>query len=268
MITSAQNPKLKLIRSLTGRPRDRRKAGAFLAEGIRLVEEAMAAGWPFQFVLHAETLNERGRRLVNGLAASRIMVEPVTNELLHAISDTETSQGILAVLDLVTLPLPGHPDFFLIVDQVRDPGNLGTLLRTAAAAGVQAVLIPPETVDPYTPKVVRAGMGAHFRVPVLTMTWDQIRVLTGGLELYLADLDGEVNCWQADFRIPLGLVIGGEATGASAQARQLANRSVSIPMPGRMESLNAGVAGAILMFEVIRQREIGPLQAKSLFPED
>ena len=255
MITSSQNPKLKLVRALQGRPKERREEGAFLAEGVRLIEEALAAEWPIQFVLYSDGLSERGQALISKLRSAGLEVDEVAGDLLQAASETESSQGILAVLELNTLPLPDSLNFILIPDQIRDPGNLGTLIRTAAAAGVQAVLLPPETTDAFAPKVVRAGMGAHFWLPIQTMEWDEIEGICKGtnLQVFLADMFGQ-SCWKTDMTSPLALIVGGEAEGASVQARELANNIVSIPMPGDAESLNAGVAGAILMFEVVRQR--------------
>ena len=174
MITSGQNPKLKLVRALLGRAKERREAGAFVVEGVRLVEEAVKANWQFQFVLFSDGLSERGKQLVNTLTAKQIEVEETSGDLLQNVSETETPQGILAVLKLDNLPIPDSPNFILIPDQIRDPGNLGTLLRTAAAAGVQAALLPPETTDAFAPKVLRAGMGAHFQLPIHSMTWDEI----------------------------------------------------------------------------------------------
>ncbi|MCX6033656.1 MAG: RNA methyltransferase [Chloroflexi bacterium] len=254
MITSTHNSKIQLVRGLLGRSKERRETGAFVAEGVRLVEEALAAEWPFRFVLAGESLSERGQTLVKKLEVKSIEVELVTDTLLRSISETETSQGILAVLDFFLFPIPYSPSFALILDQIRDPGNLGTLLRTAAAAGVQAVFLPPETTEAFAPKVVRAGMGAHFRIPIYPLTWDEIRTTTKGLKIHLADMEGAISCWQADFRSPLALIVGGEADGTSQPARELATSQVSIPMPGKTESLNAAVAGAILMFEVVRQR--------------
>ena len=203
--------------------------------------------------------------------------------MLQALSETETSQGILAVLNDSQLPIPDSPNFVLIPDSIRDPGNLGTLLRSADAAGVQAVLIPPETTDAFAPKVVRAGMGAHFRLPIYSMDWDQIREfladggrwmvdderqpgmngdkrrsdglssMINGLQVYLAAMDGQP-CWEMDLRQPLALIVGGEAEGASADARNIAHEHIGIPMAGKTESLNAAVAGSVLMFEVMRQR--------------
>jgi TrmH family RNA methyltransferase len=254
MITSTHNSKIQLARSLLGRSKERRETGAFVAEGVRLVEEALAAEWPFRFVLADESLSERGRALVAELQSRGVEAEIVVNNLLQSVSETETSQGILAVLDYSLLPIPQSLSFALILDQIRDPGNLGTLLRTAAAVGVQAVFLPPETADAFAPKVVRAGMGAHFRLPIHALPWDDIRTHTDGLQIHLADMDGAISCWQADFCSPLALIVGGEADGASQPARNLATSQVYIPMPGKAESLNAAVAGAILMFEVLRQR--------------
>jgi TrmH family RNA methyltransferase len=175
---------------------------------------------------------------------------------MRAASDTQTPQGILVVLEPRDLRLPPHPDFLFIVDQVRDPGNLGTILRTAAAAGVDGVLLPPGTVDVYAPKVVRAAMGAHFRLPIRLLSWEEIgaQLESSDLRTYLADARKGVEYTQADFRSPLALIIGSEAEGAGAQAQSLAEERVFIPMPGGMESLNAAIAAGILLFEVVRQR--------------
>ena len=219
------------------------------------MEEAVSSNWGFQFVLYDETLSERGRKLVERLEAKKVEVEKVKSELLQSLSDTETPQGILAVLQLVNLPITNSPNFILIPDSIRDPGNLGTLLRGADAAGVQAVLIPPETTDAFAPKVLRSGMGAHFRLPMQSMNWDEIKQVckSASLKVYLADMDGQP-CWDADFKSPLALIVGGEAEGASEQAHKLANAFVKIPMTGNTESLNAAVAGSVLMIEVMRQR--------------
>jgi len=255
MITSTQNPKLKLARSLAGRPKERLAAQAFVVEGVRLVEEALVANWPIRYVLFSAGLNERGRELIRKLQAQNIDAEQVSDALLDSVSETEHTQGILAVLNHSQLPIPQSLDFILIADQIRDPGNLGTLLRTAAAAGVQAVFLPPETTDAFAPKVLRAGMGAHFRLPIHSLTWEEIRATTTSLHVCLADMQGRP-CWQTDFTQPVALIVGGEAEGAMDEARGLADIAVSIPMPGRTESLNAGVAGAILLFEVVRQRKM------------
>ncbi len=254
MLTSTHNPKIQRVRALMARPKDRREEKAFVVEGVRLLEEAASAEWPFQFVLFTDDLSQRGKSLLGLLEARHISCELVDTGLFASLSDTQTSQGILAVVDLSPLPVPEKLSFALILDSVRDPGNLGTLLRTAAAAGVEATFLPPETTDAFAPKVVRAGMGAHFHLPIQELSWEAIRERMKGLTIYLAEMEGSLSCWEADLRAPLALIIGGEAEGASASARQLAQKLITIPMPGRAESLNAAVAGGILMFEVVQQR--------------
>jgi TrmH family RNA methyltransferase len=253
MITSSQNSRIKLVRALTGRPKERREAGAFLAEGVRLVEEAYAADCQIRFVLYTDELSERGRELIKKLQGKGIEIEEVESKLQGSLSETETPQGILAVLNDLELPFSQSLNFILIPDQIRDPGNLGALLRTADGAGVQAVFLPPETTDAFAPKAVRAGMGAHFRLPIQSKSWEEIKQLTEGLQVFLADTDGR-SCWESDFHQPLALIIGGEAEGASEHAQKLADQKISIPMNGKIESLNAAAAGSVLMFEVVRQR--------------
>ena len=253
MITSNHNPKIKLIRALLGRVKDRREAGAFIAEGVRLVEEAVVANWPMRFVLFDESLSERGKQQIESLMSQGVDVEEVSTSVMKAMSETESPQGILAVLNEFQLPIPESVNFILVPDQIRDPGNLGTLLRSAAATGVQAVIIPPETTDAFSPKVLRSGMGAHFKLPIHSMSWDEIHKQFNGLQIFIADMDG-ASCWTTNLRQPIVLVIGNEADGASESARGMATGKLSIPMAGEVESLNAGIAGSVLMFEVVRQR--------------
>ena len=157
-------------------------------------------------------------------------------------------------------PLPKQLNFVLIVDNLRDPGNLGTILRTAAAANVDAVLLAPGTTDAFAPKVLRAGMGAHFQIPIRELGWESIQSLCKSrdarpLQFFLAEAARpESSCWSLNLRQPLALIIGGEAEGATPEAHAAADQMISIPMPGISESLNAAVAAAVLIFEVIRQR--------------
>jgi TrmH family RNA methyltransferase len=257
MISSSQNAKVRLARSLASRPKERRVNRAFLAEGIRLLEEALAADWPFRYVLYSNDLSERGGKVLQDVHARKIEAEEVRSRLLESISDTATSQGLLAVLEDNPLPIPRRLDFVLILDAIRDPGNVGTLLRSAAAAGVQVVFVAPETADPVSPKVVRAGMGAHFRLPIHCLGWDAIsrHLESAGLSVYLADMRGRP-LWDMQLNSAIALVIGGEAEGASPRARKLAKETISVPMEREVESLNAAVAGSILMFEVLRQRRV------------
>ena len=261
MISSSHNPKIQWVRSLQTQAHTRQEAQAFVVEGVRLAEEALSAGWQAQLVLYSEEISPRGLSVVEGFIRQQAPVEQVTPQALKAAADTETPQGLLVALSMHTLPRPEKPDFLLVLDGVRDPGNLGTILRTAGAAGVQSVLIPPGSADHYAPKVVRAGMGAHFRLPVGRLDWEELRqyltpLVEGGLCVYLADSSGELAYTRADFSRPLALIVGGEAQGAGKEALDLAQQKVRIPMPGGAESLNAAVASGILLYEVLRQRGI------------
>jgi TrmH family RNA methyltransferase len=262
MITSPRNPKIQMIRDLLAHPKTRREMQAFVVEGVRLVEEALQSGWEALWVLHTSDLHSRGQAVVQGFADRGAAIEVITQQVLKAVSDTETPQGILAVLRMKSLPLPPDPSFILILDGLRDPGNMGTILRTCTAAGVQAVLLPRGSTDPFAPKVVRSAMGAQFRVPVQSLSWEDIHAYvkpaSEGLPLvvYLADSSGGLIYTQADFRSPLALIMGSEAEGAGIEAQSLADARVHISMPGEAESLNAAIAAAILMFEVVRQRGI------------
>jgi TrmH family RNA methyltransferase len=166
-----------------------------------------------------------------------------------------TPQGIAVVTPLPRLPLPAAPTLTLVLDQVRDPGNAGTLLRSAEAAGASLVLFTPNTVDPYNDKVVRAGMGAHFRLPLQAYSsWAEIDALLAPTpQRYLADAHAGLAYDQVDWRKPAALIISGETAGASPEARRTA-QPIAIPMHSRVESLNAAVAGAVILFEAARQR--------------
>lgn len=255
MITSSQNPKLQHLRQLLAHRKAREESGEFTVEGVRLFEEAVRAGWTPRLVLYTADLQPRGMELVARCRAVGVEVEEVEPRLLKAALDTESPQGLAGIFNFREIPLPDRPDFLVIADGLRDPGNLGTLLRTAEAAGAQGLIVTPGTADPYSPKVLRAAMGAHFRVPVLEKSYDQLEGwLKPHLKIYAADSEKGDDCWSLDLSMPLALAIGSEAEGIRPEMRVIADRLVRIPMPGRAESLNAAVAAGILLFEIVRQR--------------
>ena len=258
MINSIHNPQIQWIHELQARSSRRREAGAFVVEGVRLVEEALLSGWEAECVLCSPDVSPRGRQLVDEYTKRGCKIIEVDARVMKFASQTETPQGLLAVLKQQKLPLRTELDFALLLDNLRDPGNLGTILRTAAAAGVQGVILPPGMVDVWSPKVVRAAMGAHFRLPIHTLSWDEFRKTTDHqgkkLTVYLAEMETGMPYTQVDFRHPTAILVGGEAEGIGAQARQLVDETIHIPMPGRVESLNAAVAAGIILFEVVRQR--------------
>ncbi|MBI3913332.1 MAG: RNA methyltransferase [Chloroflexi bacterium] len=254
MLTSLSNPKIKFVRSLSRR-RARTEAQQFVIEGVRLIEEAVGAGLVPALVLYAARVleNVRGRALIERLQSSAGETIEVSDAIMRALTSTETPQGILAVVPFVQLPAPAHADLLLILDAVRDPGNLGAILRSARAAGVDWVLLAPGTVDAYNDKAVRAAMGAHFVVPIHAKSWAEIETLTQNFpRRYVADPAGELEYTRADWRQPVALIIGGEAEGAHDPAKKIATARVRIPMRGNAESLNAAMAATVLLFEAAR----------------
>jgi TrmH family RNA methyltransferase len=258
MITSRHNPKVQLVRKLQDQVKVRREQQAFVIEGVRLAEEALRSGWTAQQVFFTPQLNVRGSVVVEAFAAQGVPCEQVSEAVMKALSQTETPQGLVVTLNQQILPLPPAASFLLVLDGLRDPGNLGTILRTAAAAGVEGVLMAPGCVDAWSPKVLRSAMGAHFRLPMLGQNWQEIQHVINSspshLTVYLADSAAGTSYTQVDFCSPLALIVGGEAAGAGNEATSLADMKVHIPMPGGSESLNAAIATGVLLFEVLRQR--------------
>jgi RNA methyltransferase, TrmH family len=258
MITSTSNPRIKYVRNLQNQVRARREDSVFVIEGVRLAEEAAAANWPASLVLFTQDLSSRGMAVIEHYQTMGVEVIQVAAHVLSAVSDTQNPQGILIILHQYQLPIPEHLDFVLILDGIRDPGNLGTMLRSAAAAGVQGVWLAPDTVDPFAPKVLRAGMGAHFHLPLTIMDWAEIAtwVVRYQLHMFIATTDASSDYDQVNLRQPCALLIGGEAFGPGQQALALPHTKVRIPMQTGSESLNAAVAAGILMFETQRQRRL------------
>jgi len=257
MITSAQNKKIQEVRRLASKRKEREAAGLYIAEGIRLVEEALNHAAECAHLLWCAPLSKRAEKLVNAFADAGVPAEEITPQLMDSIAGTDTPQGVLAVMRMNPLPLPEKADFVVVADGIQDPGNLGTLFRTAAAAGADALLLMPGCADEFSPKVIRSGMGTHFRLPFARMNWDEAGKWLHGfpdMKILAADSDGGISCWKTDLRGATALIIGSEANGPCEQALDLADSRILIPMPGEIESLNAGIAAGILLFEVVRQR--------------
>lgn len=254
ILTSPANRKVKHVRALA-RKKERYAARAFVIEGVRLIQDALDARVTPLLVLHTPLIetDSRAHALLERLRAMTSEVFAVSDTILQDLATTETPQGILAVVPFVELPLPPQPRLVLILDAIRDPGNVGTILRSARAAGVDALFLAPGTADPYNPKVVRAAMGAHFAVPWRVASWQHIADALAHIpRIYLADTRGQVVYTRADWSPPVALIIGSEASGASETARQLATARVQIPLRGNTESLNAAMAATVLLFQANR----------------
>lgn len=251
-ITSLTNERVKLVHTLQTQTRARRKHGMIALEGTRLIRDALERSFVPEFAF--VELEHADPTLVTRLEDAGVELLAVSPAVLAHISDTQTPQGIVAVLPMPSVTLPPALTRVLILDAVRDPGNLGTLLRTAAAAGVDAVLLAPDCADVYNPKVLRSGMGAHFRLTFAVLDWIQIADRCKSLNIYAADYPGDLRYDLADWRAGWALIIGSEAHGISAAAANLAATRVYIPMAAETESLNAAQAAAVILFEAARQR--------------
>lgn len=256
LITSKENPRVRWARRLLQR-RVRLEEQLLLIEGVRLVADAWASGMrPLELFYDPQTLRAGagGPALLAQLQAAGIAGLPLAPAVFAELSETVTPQGIAAVLPLPALPPPARPTLAVVLDGVRDPGNAGTLLRSAEAVGAELALFGPGSVDPFNGKVVRSGMGAHFRLPIVEFaTWDELPALLPGVALYVAEMANAPAYDRVDWRAPAALIVGAEAAGASDEARARA-QAVTIPMLGGAESLNAAMAGSVILFEAARQR--------------
>jgi TrmH family RNA methyltransferase len=224
-----------------------------------LVAEALEAGVipALAFFTPDLSVSRRGRKLLAVIEDLPGACFVVTDKVMRALTDTVSPQGILAVVPFIELPLPENPWLVLVVDRVRNPGNLGTILRSAEAAGASQVMLTPATVDVYSPKVVRGAMGAHFHLPIATgVSWLEVAEALQGRQILLAEAKGEKIYYEVDWTKPSALIVGGEAEGASQEAERLATERIVIPMQGKAESLNVAVASGVILFEATRQRGI------------
>ena len=253
-ITSAKNPIIKELRSLRDR-KGREAAGRFLVEGEVMLREALKCGLAIHDVLAEEGFLSLAGELEAGGARAFI----VPRSLLEAVSDTRTPQGVCASFDLPgALPLAGAPDRIVALDGVQDPGNVGTIWRTADAAGFQGLLLGEGCADPLSPKVQRSAMGSGFRLPFM-QTGDLPAALQAlqarGWTVIASDLRGHDFYSHPDPGSRYVLVIGSEAHGIQDATRACADMLVKLPMRGGAESLNAAVAAGIMMYELVREQE-------------
>jgi TrmH family RNA methyltransferase len=262
-ITSAQNPKVKAWASLLEK-KHRDRTGTFLIEGVHLLQEALKA----EGLVSIEAIavdDERGwpEELAGARLPERTPVYALPASVMAKCTGTDTPPPVFAV---VTKPRYGHDallregGFVVALDGVRDPGNAGTLIRAADAVGADAVVLGRGSVDPYNPKTVRSTMGSLFHLPVVEGDLAELlpEAKRRGARLVGASLDARQSCYAFDWRPACWLLLGNESNGLSPAVSALVGAHVLIPMRGQAESLNVAMAGAVLMYEAMRQRYFDP----------
>jgi len=263
-IGSPDNPLIKEYLRLTRSRKYRRSAGKMAVEGPNLLEQALAAGLVPEVVIYTVDYScGKGALLISALPESVKQVQ-VSKPLFAKLTATETPQEVAALIPfrepdhafLASAPLT----LALFLDRLQDPGNMGTVLRTAAAAGVEAVFYSPGSADPFSAKVLRSTAGAFFHIPVIQAR-EPLKLLRdskrAGMQIVAASPDAQQYYWSADFTRPTLFVIGNEKGGISFEISAAADISVNIPLTGGQSSLNAAAAAAILIFEAVRQRMSG-----------
>lgn len=270
MITSSSNRRVKQIVQWQRSAKERREAGVFLAEGFKMFEEA-PEGSVREVYLSESAYRKQDLSPALRDRLERTGYELVADDVLGKMADTRTPQGILFVVQqprhTLSRMLEAPSPLLMILENIQDPGNLGTIIRTGEGAGVTGVIICGETVDLYNPKAVRATMGSVFRVPCLYA--DSLSEVAGrlrerGIHVYAAHLAGKRYYDSFSFLGGTAFLIGNEGSGLSAEAAGLAEEFVKIPMEGQVESLNAAVAASLLMYEAQRQRKTGGGRGKLL----
>ena len=256
MITSSSNQQMKNIGLLNKKAKTRREQGIFVVEGRKMFQEAPAE-W-IEKVYLSESFEK-----ANEIPLDGIEYEVVDDRVFAAVCDTKTPQGILTMVKIPSYTeeqvLGGDCPFLIVLEDLQDPGNVGTILRTAEGAGVTGVIVSRKTADLFQPKTIRATMGSIYRMPFLEVERPAeflSRLAERGIRTFAAHLKGTESYRTQDYTVPTAILIGNEGNGLSGELAGKADKLVRIPMEGRVESLNAAIASAIFMYEVHGQRAI------------
>ncbi|MGF1536491.1 MAG: TrmH family RNA methyltransferase [Elainellaceae cyanobacterium] len=261
MLSSLQNPLVKQLRKLH-RAKERDKQNCFLIEGTHLLDEACRVGWPLLVVCHTTDWQRSYPRLWEQAIQQAQRVELVSTDVIEAIATTAHPDGVVASAgrrdQTQVNQVNGPPSLGLAVEMLQDPGNLGTIIRTAAAAAVDRVWLSEDSVDLEHPKVLRASAGQWFRLPMeRRRTWyEDLERLRGQVQIVATCPNAAVSYWDIDLTQPTLILVGNEGAGLSAKAIDLANTQVSIPAAANVESLNAAIATALILYEAVRQRKL------------
>jgi len=260
-IKSSSNSIIKEIKSLY-KKKNRWKKKQFIVEGINIVEECIDNDYPLMYIIYSdELLNVKGGQKLFDKINFHPRLIHVTDQLYREISQMENPQGIMGVSEfrvntIDELNIYKHISL-LLLDRLQDPGNMGTIIRSADAFGIDGIIITKGCVDIYNPKVIRSTMGSIFRVPIYHED-DPIlairKLKTKGIKVYTTSLGGNIYTYEVNFKLPFLLVVGNESSGVSSSIYSVSDSLIKIPMIGDAESLNVAIASSIVMYESLRQR--------------
>jgi RNA methyltransferase, TrmH family len=258
ILTSTQNPLVKQVRRLH-QAKERQQEQAFLIEGTHLLQEAFAIQHPLQLVCATEAWQQHHPALWQQ-AIDHTRTELVTEKVLAAMATTVTPDGVIAVADRTTTSQPSLTGkLVLALDRLQDPGNLGTAIRSAAAAGADGIWTSADSVDLDHPKVLRASAGQWFRLP-MAKTGNLLELAqtyrSNGSQIIATGMTAAVDYWQIDFTQPTFILLGNEGQGLSQELMEVADRVVKIPMQPTVESLNVSITAALILYESRRQNSL------------
>jgi TrmH family RNA methyltransferase len=258
MLTSLQNPLVKRLRKLH-RTHERHQQRLFLLEGTHLVEEACAAGYPLEIVCHTSDWQIAHLTVWQRLNQHCQRVELVSPEVLNAIATTIHPDGVVAIAPRRSANPPVHAiQLGIALEALQDPGNLGTIIRTAAAVGADGLWISQDSVDLDHPKVLRASAGQWFRLPMTAspnLVEDIALCKASGVQVVATLPNADADYWQLDLRKPTLILLGNEGSGLSADLATAAEVQTKIPLAAGVESLNVAIAAALILYEALRQRQ-------------
>ncbi|MCY4466001.1 MAG: RNA methyltransferase [Chloroflexi bacterium] len=250
-ISSTQNKRVRHVKALVNRARLRRSERKLILEGDRLIADALARGGAAELALYSPQRADYG--VIAQLQERGCTLLPVTESILRHVSDTQQPPGILGVFHIPKPSISQPCQRVLILDAISEPGNLGTILRSASAAGVELAILAPGCCDVYSGKTLRAGMGAHFRLPIVEASWQEIADFCRELQVFATRAAADCAYTSVDWTGDWALILGNEAHGLSQAARKLAACEIAIPMAQSSESLNVASAAAVILFEAQRQ---------------
>jgi TrmH family RNA methyltransferase len=264
IITSNQNKLIKMVASLKEK-KYRDELELFLVEGVRLVEEAARSNWQVEACIYIAEVKEEARtqELLLLLQSQNCRMIEVPPAIYGKITEVKQPQGIMAIMKKCEYQLADclagvEKPFFVVLDEVQDPGNVGTIIRTAAAAGCTGVILTKGCADVFAAKVVRASMGSLFHVPLFAglIQREVIACLNKhGIDILATSLESSAIYFQADFNKPVAIVFGNEGKGVSSQLLEEAKGRLHIPLLGNVESLNVAASAAVILYEAVRQRQ-------------